>query len=457
MKKLIVGAALLLGLCLFASAAAADDGAPPNLMPAFDLFYQTYLYAANDIDFDRTKVMYQPNGQTVGYVLTTIRPGLTWTPADILTVRYQFEVGDNIWSRNDVYNDNPNTQDATVFRQKEIWADLHTPSGSVGTRIGYMYTYDPTHLVLDAHMGMAQLYFGFGGGKRLTLEAGQLPVDTLEQNSPDSQGARLQDNTFANQNYIFAAYATLPLGAAVLSPGVFFNANGWVIDRPVNVASAVCNFTYNPAANMNLNLDGVFQYGKEVHAALDNSDVTLVAGAAQANFSVDWPVVGLRTSALAFSGGDHNREGRRLDTGFMYSGWSRADTMMMTINWLHDLYTNFDQTVAAEGAGFALIDQRVSVDVGGDADLFAIVGAGFTMSHADTGNSNYFGTEGQIGVQWSPLPNHLRLHLIAGGMLPGRAASELINTINKKAQDPIVQGQAGITVLYGNVPWFGVK
>ena len=449
MKKLAICAALLLGACLAASLASAADVVPPNLMPAFDLYFQTYLYAANDSDFDRTKLAYQPNGQSVGYVLTTIRPGLTWTPASILTIRYQFEVGDNLWGRNDLDNDSPNQYDGTIFRQREIFADIHNPSATVGGRAGYMYLFDPTHLVLDGVVGAGLFYVGLGDGKRLTLLAAQLPNDSLDQNTFFSQEMRFQNNTFEHQNYFFAAYATLPYGPVAVTPAVFFNSDNWVVGRSVNALSAICNVTYKPAGNVSLNVDGVFQYGKEARAALDNSDTTLVAGAGQANFAIDLPIVSLRTSALAFSGGDHNREGRRLDTGFLFSGWSRADTMMMTFNQLHDLYNNYDQNAAQAGVGFAMLDQKVSFNVGGDVSLFAIVGPGFTMGRAETGNSNYFGSEGHVGVQWSPLPNnHLLLHLIAGGVLPGEAGAQLLNTINKNAKDPIYQGQAAVTVLY---------
>ncbi|NLH50588.1 MAG: hypothetical protein GX444_18590 [Myxococcales bacterium] len=451
MKRMhaIAAGILLLGMLLtpaFGATAGEPAAATENLLPAFDIFFQTYFYAANDRDFDRTEPLYEANGQSVGYVLTTMRPGLTWRPAEILTLRYQLEVGDNLWSRNDPYGDDPYSEETAVFRHKEIWAEATTPNGRLGTRLGFQYFYDPTHLVIDRHIGLATAFYQVGG-QQVTVGAGQIPDQVYEGFGEETDGLRLSANNFEQDNFLFGAWSRHPLGAGVLSPGVFFNWDKTEVDRPKGVLSVAANYHAPLGPIVKLDVDLVGQYGQYLRAGLDNRDVTMLAGAAQANVDAEWRLIGLRYNLLAFTADDGDKLDQ-FDTGFRYSGWSKSATLILSLNELHDQYDNVDERVAAQDAGLFLADQEFAVKPTEDVRLFLTLGAGFVLDDTNTDGESYLGTEGQFGVAWSPIQKHLTFSLIGGGLLPGEAAGQLQNAIDKTAHDPLYQGQAAMTVTY---------
>ncbi len=439
-------ALLLLALLPGASLAAeAEVNEGEALIPEFDLFFQTFGLFANDRDFDRSRPVYSNNGQTTGYVSTTFRPGLTWRPLDNITIRYQLEIGENVWSRNDLDQRDMDDPGTAVVRHKEVWAEVLMPDGNLGLKSGYMYFHDPTHLVLDRHMGAFQFLYNWDGG-RLRLAAGQVPDDVYEGNDEAADGSRLTHNNFEHDEYVFALWADLLGGGGWrVSPGAFFRWDKTEIKRPKGVFSPLINLHAPVGDKATLELDLVGQWGKYVNGGLDNRDVEYVAGAAQLGVDLDLRPVGLAYNFLAFTADDGNKYDL-YDTGFHYSGWSKSRTMIMSQNWLQDQYTNLDERIAAQGAGLFLFDQDLSLALGPSVSLLTILGLGMTFDDTHTGGESYLGTEGHLGVEWAPYQDHVTFILMGGGMVPGKAASMLKNEIDREATDNVVQVQASMTL-----------
>lgn len=442
-------AALAVVMCVTGAAAEEDGGViTGEIVPMFDVQFQTYLYLANDRDFDRTEPIYSENGQTSGYVLTTLRPGLTWAPVDQVTVRYQLEVGDNIWSRNDLDGQDPLAPETAVVRHKEVWAEVRTQNEFFGVRSGFQYFYDPTHLVLDRHMGVASAFLAWSPAGRVTLAAGQVPDTVYEGLDATGEDRRMSDNNFEQDDYVVALWSRHGADEWSFSPGVFARWDKTEINRPRVVVSPVFHAEGCAGSpQVCLDFDAVGQWGRHEHAGLDNRDVNILAAAAQAGVAVNlWPL-GLDTSVLAFTSDDGDKYDQ-YDTGFVYSGWSKSATMILTLNSLHDQYNNIDESVAAQGAGLVVADEEISVNVTDNVRLFAIIGAGSTLDGTNTDGEKFLGTEGHLGVECSVYENLATFHLSAGGLLPGRAAAMLRNEIDREATDPLGAIQSSMTVQF---------
>ena len=424
-----------------------EETEEPDLMPDFDLFFQSYFYLANDSDFDRTEPVYERNGQSVGYMLTTFRPGLTWVPIDNVTLRYQLEVGDNVWSRNDLDGQDPAAQNSSVVRHKQVWAEVLTPGGLLGIKTGYQYFYDPTHLVIDRHMGLAQAFFQWSSTK-VSMAAGQVPDTVYEGLSATSDGDRTEQNNFEQDDYIFALWLdyVCPKGWH-FSPGAFFRWDKTEIGRPKGVLSAVFNANGYFGSRLKMDFDAVGQYGQYKNGGLSNRDVDYLAAAAQVGALIDLRPFSLRYNALVFTADDGDKYDQ-YDTGFHYSGWSKSRTMVMSLNWLHDQYDNLDERVAAQGAGLALFDQGASLALSESVQLLTIVGVGLTLDGTHTNDSTYLGTEGHVGVEWALYNRHVAFTLLGGGLLPGEAAAVVKNKIDREKTDSLGVLQAAMNVQF---------
>ncbi|MBZ0272882.1 hypothetical protein K8I61_12660 [bacterium] len=461
MTMRIALAALL--VCVLACTAFAQDSDHPMadrvrpadvvevnpLAPSFDLFFQTYVFVANDRDFDRTPPLYDDNGQTSGYVLTTFRPGITWRPAAPVAIRYEFEVGENVWSANDLDVRDPNAANGPVMRHKEVWGEVTTPGGGVGLRTGYMYLHDPTHLVLDRYMGAGLLSYNPSRATTIYAVAGQVPDTTYEGLAFARDGDRLARNNFEHDAFVLGAGARFhEHGSFTIEPAVWTRWDKTEIDRPRFVANPLLNTVWTPSDTVRLEWDLVGQWGVHERAGLDNRDVSILAAASQLGLTLTFGAVTLEERALAFTSDDGDRQDQ-YDTAFSsYSGWSKSRTMILTLNWLSDHYDNIDERAAAQGAGLVVADQSVKLDLGHAFRLLLVGGAGWLLDGAATDDELYLGVEGQIGLEFAPYEEHVLFHLIGGGMLPGRAGAMLVNEIDQGETEPLGQAQGSMIIRF---------
>lgn len=439
---------ILICIVMILSAPAfAEDEKPALAAPEFGLEFQTFAIYKNDSDFDRTEPLYDENGYSVGYVSTIFTPTITWRPIDAVTLRYTVEIGDNIWSRNNPDQENPAADDAPILRHKEIWGEVLFPGEIVGLKAGYQYLYDPTHLFIDRYMGAADLFFRIGKTGRLSLLAGQIPDSVYE--GIDALGNRneREQNNFDNDDYLFALDSGFQAGDTKLSPGLFFRWDKSEIDRPMALLAACFNVNGKSGGIFGYDFDIVGQWGRHKRAGLGNKDVEHYGGAAQLGFSLALQAVGFDWNFMTFTADDGNRYDQS-DTGFVYSGWSKGRTVLLTENWLRDQYDNLDETAAAQEAGFFVADQDFSIHATQNFTIMIIAGYAIVTDDTNTHGNLTIGTEVDGGVEWRLYGDHVVFNLLSGALFPGESGAMLKNDIDTEATDPIYHGQGSMKISF---------
>jgi len=119
------------------------DAAWPAWLPEFHGDFRTFFVYQNDSDFDDTEPLYGEYGQSVGYFSTLFRPRVTWTPHEAITLFYELEIGDNVWSRNDANQGDATGQGSPVFRHRQFWGAIGFPGIPLSLTAGYRYVHDP--------------------------------------------------------------------------------------------------------------------------------------------------------------------------------------------------------------------------------------------------------------------------------------------------------------------------
>ena len=476
----ILGLAVL-GL-LAATVALADAPADADWqkwLPQVHIYFRTFFLYQNDSDFDRTKPLYNKYGQSVGYLSTMFRPLFLWSPLPAITLGYELELGDNIWSENDARQGDATGAGRPIFRHRQFWGQLKFPSTDLSLAVGYQYVHDPTHLVLDGYYGAAHVDYAWAGGTA-SVGAMQIPDRVYEGTDPnqagfdaDLQGFDPNRNNFQNDDFFFYVTTThalrgavpeaspgMPLmdakrhiltsprrdGALTLSPGVFVRWDATVIHRPRWYAAPAVNLAWSPNPLFALDLDLAGQFGTFRHGGIDNHDLTIAAGAAQLSATVDADVVALRIGFLAFSGDKDRKDS--VENGYDYSGFSKGPTVILTENWLQDQYNNLDEKVAAQKAGLFLVDAQVTVRPLSSLSVYAIVGNARVWENHDLNGDAVVGTEIDGGVTWEVYKNHAKLNLLAASLLPGKAAAALVNEIDTRATVPLWNVQGSMELMF---------
>lgn len=454
MKKRYLLITTLLALLFFFSMAHGSeietgDTSSPIELPEISFSILNYFIFKNDQDFDRSKPVYSNNGQTVGFVSTVFEPAIDWRPVDFIVFRYALEIGDNIWSRNDVDQRDPTAADVPIVKHKEFWTRVYMPCKRWGFQAGYQYFYDPTHLFIDRYMGSAS-FFATMDDNWIVLSAGQIPDSVYEGvNAVDSR-SEYNENNFENDDYLFSLSSTFRIGDKIdLGTGLFYRWDKSEIHRPDSTLAYTLHFDWAQQGSIktNVGFDLVGMWGRHLRAGLDNRDVQRLGGAAQTWLSVSPDPVSLRWNLLWLSADDGDRYDQ-WDTSFAYSGWSKSRTLILSENWIRDQYDNLDERAADQGAGLFLADQDLRVNLSESVALMLIAGYGMVTDNTHTGKENTLGTETDAGIEVGMYRDHVTFTLIGGALFPGKAGSMLQNEIDLEKTDPMFHLQGSMDVKF---------
>lgn len=430
---------VLLGLAapVFAQEDEVGDDGPVNL-PDIDLEFKNFFLIQNDRDFDRTTALYDEHKQSVGYFATIFTPGLTWNPIEQVVLRYRVQIGENLWSRNNTEQRDPTADDIPTIQHKEIWADVALP-GELHVRAGYQHITDPTRLFIDRDAGAASLTYPWAEHS-MTLLFAQLPDPVWEGTTAQAPGAELEDNNFENDTVVYAVQGDFGVGDWRFAPAVWGLNDRSEIGREKNLFTGVFH-TDSAAGIFGFDIDLALQMGTFGNAGIDNRDVDMFGYAGQLHFSAQPEPVRIDVNALFLSADDGDRNDL-LDTGFTYSGWSKSATLLLSENELQDQYDNLDERIAAQRAGLLLVDGRVGVTVVETLELFAIGGYGRAVETANLDDDAAVGTEGDLGLTWTPYLPYVSFTVLGGGLWPGKSGAVVKNEIDLTATDTIYHGQA---------------
>lgn len=430
------GKNILAALCVLAGLSAASAS---ELELKVDL--QNLVLFRSDSDFDRSKPLYDENGQTVGAFATLFRPRATWRIAEDLRIVYEAELGLNFWSKQNPDIQDPQDPAVFVLKHREIYAQ--GDFGQTGFRVGYARTQDPTGLFLNHWIGAAQVNFSLGeeGRDRLALLLGQVPDQTHE-------GIDVRDNNFAHDTWVAGAQYERRMENMELVGGLHYLYDASRVDQ---ARWRVCPslFLRLGADELWGSLGAMLQAGENENDVLGGGWSRTIAWAAQGHLEWKTERFGLKLNALALSPDDAHAH-NRTDHAALASAKSLSATIMLTEDEIRDWYDNVDERLAVfEGgfyrnrAGYFVADARVDWRA---ADWFApaaIVGVGTVLKPENALDGVPVGIEGDILLQFM-LRDNLEL-VAAGGLLwPGAAGAAFLNGIDRGAKDPIFMAELSL-------------
>jgi len=441
--------AALLGALLFTTPAGAEyrgwESDSPRWVEAdAELINLAVLFS--DGDFDGTKPAYNEERQHVGVVGTVFRPGVTFHILPTLRIRYQAELGLNVWSRNNADQLDPTAEDIFLLLHRQVYAEGELPNRRAGFKAGYDRWRDPTSLTLAHFTGAAQVHVASNAGW-LGLSGGILPDATHE-------GWEILDNNFTHDTFFAHVGASLwrPDGRFFAEPGALLLIDGSEVGRRLIFAAPYLSLGVMHE-RISLRIDLAGQFGTQFYAANDGSNEAQAAWAAQVHG--EWtpgPVV-LTWNVLALSP-DDSAEGNGINGAFRYSGFSRSPTLWLSENELFDLWNNLDERMGTRrGSQFLMRtgllqgDVRFGYRTGPVFEPAVIVGAATALNPDNALGKTFIALEVDVDFVFRHR-DVLEAHLIATALVPGGAAGAALNQIDHTRTDPQIGGMAVLAVRF---------
>jgi len=448
-RPVVLCAALAACGLLVGSAAGAEtlaetpaEGLAEDAGPTFT-FQGTFVtvgHVRSDSDFDPTPRFHDLDGQTEGQIATYFRPTLGVDTGD-LRLRYEAELGWNVWSRNNPGLPNqffPGGDDGLALRHRQLWAS-YSWSDEVALTVGYQPLADPSRLFLDHHAGGARLDFGWLG-MRTAIWAGQLPDSTLE-------GVPLSGDNFLTDSFVLGADNSWSCSGLSIDASVYGLFDLRVVDQPLGLATAVAGVRWQGET---LALSGhlLGQAGVWGGSGVGGIDQTVLAWAAQARVhhqvgDLDWSV------GAVFLSGDDAHAGNGTLGAFFGSGKNASPSTWLTEDETRDRYDNLDERLATSwGAlfvnrpGLALLDAAIGYAVTSWYAPRLVVAAGLTLSPEHALGQTFVGLE--VGLQnHFDLGDHAQVFVDLQVLAPGGAAAAFANDVDRRATATAIGAQTG--------------
>lgn len=352
----------------------------------------------------------------------------------------------NFWSKNNPDQENVLSPDVFVLKHRQVYAEGEVLDGDVGFKAGYQFLSDPTELFLGHWIGAAAVHYALGSKDRIGLFVGQVPDQTYE-------GINVEENNFNHDIFVFGPRADLSLSRDTkLSTAVvglydaqFVERTRWLIAPAMRFESSYGNFTGS--------VDGVVQLGKEEQAALGNEDQKIFAWAVQAHGTFETQPTTFDLNALVLSS-DDAKDGNQNSGAFVYSSRSRSATMMLTEDELRNWYDQLDRRAAAYRGGFwehraglAVADVKGTWEVTKVFRPALVLGGAAVLQRNNALDNRFVGVESDLDLELRASES-LSAHLVGGALFPGKAASALINSIDRSATTPVYMIEASLLARY---------
>jgi len=447
---LLFTALALLPVPVDAFAGDADDPPAPAAVHAARTIemvvpLQTYVYWKSDADFDRSRAVYEPDGQSVGVALTWLKPEFTWNVRKNLRLFYEFEAGLEVWSRNNPDQQDPKADDVFLLKQRQIYAEGEFFGDRFGFKLGYQYFQDPSKLFLAHWIGAAQAWLDVGGWKTGVM-IGQVPDPTYE-------GIPIDANNFTHDTFVGALTTSTTLfDLLTLSTGVYGLIDAHVVGQTDWALTPSLNLEADLDA-IKLGLDVLGQLGGYTNAAAGGGDQTTLAWAAQLYGNGRFGDLFANLNILALSPDDAEPTNAR-NGAFHYSAKNRSPTLLFTENDLRDTFDNYDEKMSTQTggfyrprAGFVLTDVTVGYEVlpGFRPSLLVAYGADLQKKNA-LGSANLgWEVDAELAYTYDDV---LVARLVGGVLVPGKGLAANVNAIDHAATEPIWMVASSVLVTY---------
>ncbi|MBM4386734.1 MAG: hypothetical protein FJ088_03285 [Deltaproteobacteria bacterium] len=407
-----------------------------------------HLLFRNDSDFDRSAPYYNPDGQSVGIAGTLLKPQLTWNVNENLKIYYEFELGLNIWSKNNPDLIDPVSENTFLLKHREVWAEGWLPGRypfTFGFKAGYRRFISPTGLFINHWIGAASIMSGDRDNVEVSLSAGLIPDQTYE-------GIVYGENNFSHDTVLLSATAFAKLYKEFdLTIGFLYLIDNRIVDKQNTIfcLETHLDLRYD---KFDFYLDAAVQYGNYDNAAADGSWMSHLAFGLQGGGNLTAGDLKLKANLLLLSPDDDQQYNKK-NGGFYYSGKSRSSTLFLSEDENRDWYDNIDEKIAyTEGAFFVTRAGLFVADVKAEYDFgifepALIVGAAFVLNKKNALNNSFAGFETDADLKFVA-GDYLEFHLIGGLLIPGGAASAHMNGIDRYAKDAVYSIESHLVVRY---------
>ncbi|MBI2061386.1 MAG: hypothetical protein HYT87_16735 [Nitrospirae bacterium] len=426
---------------------------------------QNLAVIKSDSDFDGSKALYQPDGQSVGYFATFLDPGVEVGIGDSLRVRYDGELGLNLWSRNRVeFLPKEAANDVLFFKHRQAYSQARVSEKS-HLRAGYQYFSDPTRLFMSYYVGAARLGTSTESYSGEAL-VGQLPDQT-------SEGIDLTRNNFNHDVFLFAASASKGGEALNVNPALIALYDGQRVGRPTWLLTETTNIGC-VMEGREMGVDLAAQVGGTRGGSFTGETETHLAGAVQAYMAAGrgrqgrsrgtlpteiqrQPASagesGWMVGALLLSPDDgDDRNGR--NTAFHYSGKSRSQTLLLTENELRDVGDNLDEGMGEKAGLFTIVRSGLAVAEGSvyygwmeNWELSTTLAAASVLQPRNALGEVFVGVEADAGIRHD-FSRSFSLDVVGSILIPGGAAGAFFNRIDPEAARPVFAAQSSLRAAF---------
>ncbi len=410
-----------------------------------DLNLDNFFYYKNDSDFDNSKRLYQPQGNSEGLLGTYLNSQLTFNITSDVYIFYEAELGANIWSKNNPDIIDPVSEDIFVLKHRQIYGSAEFFGNQARIRSGYMRIIDPTGLFINHWIGAFQLGFDISNIKNYLILA-QLPDFNYE-------GLTSRTNNFANDRWLFALSSSLGLtGKDILTIGWYSYYDDSIIRRSNLIHSPLLSYLYYNES-LKIIFDAIIQFGVMQNAAIEGKDVEELSYGLNLNISDRIAGFNLVLNGLYLSA-DDKYINNTYNGGFYYSGKNRSSTVLLSEDEFRDQYNNIDERISVSDgpfyvmrAGLFLLDVKAEYTDWGVLVPALVAGAAFVTNSNNANENSFAGVETDLILKVD-ISRGWDITGVMGMLLPGKAASAYVNMYDIDRTDTQYVGQIHINYRY---------
>ena len=405
----------------------------------FSGHFVSVAHIRSDSDFDASERYYDLDGQTEGQVATYFRPLLS-VDSGAFKLRYEAELGWNVWSRNTSgLNDAFFAHgDGVALRHRQLWAGYTFDIG-LSLKVGYQQLKDPSSLFLDHYAGALRLDLSWLGIES-ALWVAQLPDSTLE-------GISSNGDNFLTDSFAFGFDNAWTCEAYTVDVNLYGLHDMRVIDQPLSLMTLVAGLRVKLD---HLEIEGhlLGQYGQWAASGVGGIDQTILSWASQARLrhhlaDFTWSI------GAAYLSGDDAQEGNGTLNAFVGSGKNRSPSTWLSEDEVRDRYDNLDERIASSwGAffinrpGLALFDLTLSYAVTPWYAPRLLAAAAIAPSADHALGESFVGAEVALHNRFT-LGDHVRLIADLQVLIPGGAAAAFVNDVDRRATETAFGAQLG--------------
>ncbi len=433
-------------VCVDPELVASSCGSGKRIV--FKADFQSVFFIKNDEDFDDTPPEYNEDSQQSAFLGTYLRPEFSFYATDNLKIFWEFEIGLNLWSRNNADQNATGSGDYFLFKQRELNAQGSFMDGLVGFSVGYQHFSDPTGLFLNHWIGAASFISKPESGV-FTLSMAQIPDNTAE-------GILTDENSLTRDRYVFGFRADMPFKSGetklVFSPAVYHLYDDTVVDYSKNLANLSLHLDLE-WRYLTFIADLAWQYGITSNGAYDGGDVIHSGYAAQIHLGLDFDPFLLDFNFVNLSG-DDDHEANDSDGAFLYSGKNRSKTILLSEDEIRDRGDNLDERMGSSDGGFTqiragyqLVDLNVAMNVTDYFQPALVVGAAVVNNDTNAMRASFVGMETNLNLKFM-VDDVLDFHLVGAILVPGKAASARINGYDRSKTNLMYAGEVAMGVHF---------